>query len=224
MRKQDDYVCEHSNFHLECPTGQRISVSSALYGRQTSDVCTDGPGIQTVNCAADNSLDVVRQRCEGHDTCDIQASNGVFGDPCVGTFKYLEIQYSCEDDYVCEHSNFHLECPAGQRISVSSALYGRQTSDVCTDGPGIQTVNCAADNSLDVVRQRCEGQETCDIQASNGVFGDPCVGTFKYLEIQYSCEDDYVCEHSNFHLECPAGQRISVSSALYGRQTSDVCT
>ncbi|XP_072020462.1 uncharacterized protein [Amphiura filiformis] len=192
----DNYVCEHSNFHLECPTGQRISVSSALYGRKTSNVCTKGP-IRTVNCAADNSLDVVRQRCEGQETCDIQASNGVFGDPCGGTFKYLEIQYSCDgnlktanikaDDYVCEHSNFHLECPTGQRISVSSALYGRKTSHVCTNGP-IRTVNCAADNSLHVVQQRCEGQETCDIQASNGVFGDPCGGTFKYLEIQYSCE------------------------------------
>ena len=26
----------------------------------------------------------------------VQASNGNFGDPCYGTFKYLEAQYECQ--------------------------------------------------------------------------------------------------------------------------------
>ena len=28
--------------------------------------------------------------------CEIRASNAIFGDPCEGTFKYLEVRYSCE--------------------------------------------------------------------------------------------------------------------------------
>ncbi|XP_072045786.1 L-rhamnose-binding lectin SML-like isoform X1 [Amphiura filiformis] len=185
---EDNYVCEHETFHIKCAVGQMISVSSAVYGRQKSNVCTNGPNPQTNNCAAVNSLKLVQDQCEGRETCDIQASNGVFQDPCVGTFKYLEIVYSCKD-YVCEHDTLHLECAVGQTISVSSALYGRQKSNVCTNGPNPQTNNCAAVNSLKLVQDQCEGHETCDIQASNGVFGDPCVGTFKYLEIEYSCED-----------------------------------
>ena len=88
-------VCEHDNFHLACNQGQVISIHSALYGRQTSSVCSEGP-IETHSCAATSSLDVVRQNCNGHQTCDIMASNDVFGDPCWGTFKYLDIQYKCE--------------------------------------------------------------------------------------------------------------------------------
>ncbi|XP_072045787.1 L-rhamnose-binding lectin SML-like isoform X2 [Amphiura filiformis] len=226
---EDNYVCEHETFHIKCAVGQMISVSSAVYGRQKSNVCTNGPNPQTNNCAAVNSLKLVQDQCEGRETCDIQASNGVFQDPCVGTFKYLEIVYSCKD-YVCEHDTLHLECAVGQTISVSSALYGRQKSNVCTNGPNPQTNNCAAVNSLKLVQDQCEGHETCDIQASNGVFGDPCVGTFKYLEIEYSCEDaeidddSYVCEHETFQLKCAVGQTISVSSALYGRQTPNVCS
>ena len=100
-------------------------------------------------------------------------------------FLFLDAEI---DNYVCEHDTFHLKCAIGQTISVSLALYGRQKSNVCTDGPNLQTNNCVAVTSLDVVKEKCEGRETCDIQASNGVFGDPCRGTFKYLEIEYSCE------------------------------------
>ena len=88
-------VCEHDNFHLECNPGQIISVLSALYGRQTSSICAHG-SIETHSCAATSSLDVIRQNCNGHRTCDIMASNDVFGDPCRGTFKYLDIQYKCD--------------------------------------------------------------------------------------------------------------------------------
>ena len=88
-------ACEHSKFHLECDPGQTISILSAMYGRQTSSICPDGP-IKTNSCAAENSLAVVRENCNGHRTCDGKASNGVFGDPCRGTFKYLDIEYKCE--------------------------------------------------------------------------------------------------------------------------------
>ena len=34
----------------------------------------------------------------------------------------------------------------------------------------------------------CNGKNSCSIQASNSVFGDPCPGTYKYLELAYVCE------------------------------------
>ena len=27
--------------------------------------------------------------------CDVQSNNGVFGDPCVGTYKFLKVKYIC---------------------------------------------------------------------------------------------------------------------------------
>ena len=34
---------------------------------------------------------------------------------------------------------------------------------------------------------RCEGKNSCEVAASNGVFGDPCVGTRKYLTTTWEC-------------------------------------
>lgn len=47
---------------------------------------------------------------------------------------------------------------------------------------------CHAPNSMAIVQSQCLGQNTCTIQASNLVFGDPCPGTPKrlYIEANYS--------------------------------------
>ena len=42
-------------------------------------------------------------------------------------------------------------------------------------------------SSLTKVKQACEGKPSCTLSASNGVFGDPCRGTYKYLDVKYVC-------------------------------------
>ena len=89
---------------------------------------------------------------------------------------------------MCEHQEMELECPDGQQIKVDSALYGRKMSAVCKGARHDETSDCAATTSLDVVKEKCDGKQYCDMKASNGVFGDPCVGTFKYLEVAFHCQ------------------------------------
>ncbi|XP_072032032.1 adhesion G-protein coupled receptor G4-like isoform X2 [Amphiura filiformis] len=113
--------------------------------------------------------------------------------------------------YECEGSTFNLVCNSDETISITSALYGRQVGGSRCPGP-VYTTSCAASNSLTVVRQRCNGRRTCSVSASNGIFGDPCQGTVKYLEIAYSCEgqccprceNDGTCTRQN-HCQCPTG-------------------
>jgi hypothetical protein len=39
----------------------------------------------------------VKKQCDGHQSsCDVSANNGIFGDPCPGTYKYLKIGYECQ--------------------------------------------------------------------------------------------------------------------------------
>ena len=33
----------------------------------------------------------------------------------------------------------------------------------------------------------CMNKQSCSVDASNTVFGDPCENTFKYLEVEYLC-------------------------------------
>lgn len=68
-------------------------------------------------------------------------------------------------------------------IDVDTANYGRLTRNVC---PGsIRSTECKAQNSLSTVKTDCQGKQSCVLEANNAKFGDPCVGTYKYLEVIY---------------------------------------
>ncbi|KAI8490097.1 hypothetical protein Bbelb_321670 [Branchiostoma belcheri] len=88
-------ACENQWLTITCAEGGTIDVSYAKYGRTSSTHCTRGPGVTDTDCISDTT-NLVSQRCSGHTTCSLQASNSVLGgDPCVGTYKYLEVVYSC---------------------------------------------------------------------------------------------------------------------------------
>ncbi|TRY55932.1 hypothetical protein DNTS_011324, partial [Danionella cerebrum] len=92
-------TCEGGSAVLNCALGQVIHVHSANYGRTDSSLCASGrppSEVSRTDCYASNSLTLVSNGCEGTSSCSIVASNSVFSDPCVGTFKYLYISYTCE--------------------------------------------------------------------------------------------------------------------------------
>ncbi|UYV75235.1 hypothetical protein LAZ67_12003045 [Cordylochernes scorpioides] len=90
--------------------------------------------------------------------------------------------------YACEGSRLHFSCPGGQLIHVVRSNYGRFSIGTCNDnGTTGWSVDCTSHRSYYVVFQRCNTRSTCDIDASSDVFGDPCPGTYKYLEVQYQC-------------------------------------
>ena len=83
---------------------------------------------------------------------------------------------------VCEAHQETIECPAGRKIDVKYAMYGRMKGNhVC--GAWVLDTNCQADNSLHVVQADCQGKRSCLLQANNAKFGDPCLFTRKYLEV-----------------------------------------
>ena len=47
--------------------------------------------------------------------------------------------------------------------------------------------NCFSSNSLSILNGECNGQTECTVNVNDGVFGDPCPGKHKYLEVTYSC-------------------------------------
>ncbi|XP_054752585.2 L-rhamnose-binding lectin CSL3-like [Lytechinus pictus] len=226
-------ACEGGTLSLECPNGFLIRINHANYGRTAGAGICPHSHIQTTSCFAGSSLSIVNTNCDGRSSCSVSATNGVFGDPCVGTYKYLEVDYSCHRDpdctreRTCEGGSINLHCPAETpAIHICSALYGRQLPglSVCPD-PRIQTINCAASSSLSRVRSFCQGRSSCSVAASNNVFGDPCGGTYKYLEIEYECARlGRMCEGGTLSLSCSSGQAILVLDAFYGRMAGpEIC-
>jgi len=92
-------------------------------------------------------------------------------------------------DRVCEGGTMNIDC-AGRGIGViniQEASYGRQHGpDVCPHA-ATSDQDCHEITSTDIVSDACQGETSCSVAATNGVFGDPCGGTYKYLTVNYDC-------------------------------------
>ena len=89
-------ACENKDpLVLTCPEHHLIQVRSANYGRTDRSTCSTGP-IETVNCI-NNVTEDVQMDCSTGNTCSLSPTNREYGDPCVGTYKYLDVYYSCHE-------------------------------------------------------------------------------------------------------------------------------
>jgi len=89
----------------------------------------------------------------------------------------------------CEHTSdkLSMNCPAGTQIKVHSAMYGRQHKTTCSHN---NNDKCKASSSDSKVKTKCNGLRSCVEYARNSVFGDPCRGVRKYLQVKWSCEPE----------------------------------
>uniref|UniRef100_A0A8D3BTV9 SUEL-type lectin domain-containing protein n=1 Tax=Scophthalmus maximus TaxID=52904 RepID=A0A8D3BTV9_SCOMX len=161
-----------------------LFISSAVYGRGDNTTCSSGRSaseLGNVNCSSEVT-DKVAERCNGKSSCIVGGFNLMFGDPCVGTYKYLDVSYTCQSRCVtCEHD--------GQQLIIHGATYGRGDNTTCSSGRSaseLGNVNCSSEVT-DKVAERCNGKSSCIIEGFNLMFGDPCVGTYKYLDVSYTC-------------------------------------
>ncbi|XP_076847683.1 rhamnose-binding lectin-like [Brachyhypopomus gauderio] len=187
-------ICEDGYSTLDCGNDV-VDIINANYGRTDSTTCSTGlPSfiLANTNCYASNTLSLVAAECNGKTSCTVHASYTIFNDPCIGISKYLTVSYRCLPVYTsvtCEGSNAALKCEAGV-LDILSANFGRTDSTTCSAGrprSQISNTNCYGNNTLAEVTNRCEGKSSCVVPATNSVFSDPCVGTYKYLSIGYSC-------------------------------------
>ncbi|XP_035512195.1 rhamnose-binding lectin-like [Morone saxatilis] len=178
---------------LSCESGV-IVVQKALYGRLNRETCSEGrPHNQLHNtqCAQKGTVDVLKKICDGKKVCEINAQVVRTSDPCGGIYKYLETSYACfpaVSTVACESSFANLQCDDDQVIFVYGADYGRRDPTTCSyrrPASQLQNVHCSRPTTK--VAESCNGRSSCMIKASNSVFGDPCVGTYKYLEVAYTC-------------------------------------
>ena len=131
-------------------------------------------------------------------------------------------------DYFCGGTSAKMSCPASNEVvAVKSAMFGRKDSSTCECTGCMSNTNCAASNSLEKVMDYCAGQNNCEFNADNDVFGDPCFGTGKYLAVDYECavpKEVVACEGNWVSLSCPSGYSINVHYARYGRDDTSTCS
>ena len=106
------------------------------------------------------------------------------------------------NEIVCENGILHLECMDNEVINLSEANYGRTIKGGvchCKEGTSIDAGNCPTNpvwsnvdncfssSTLSILNNACNGKKECTVNVNNGMFGDPCPGIHKYLEVKYSC-------------------------------------
>ncbi|XP_077454404.1 L-rhamnose-binding lectin SML-like [Stigmatopora argus] len=180
--------------HLSCQHGV-IQVDQAMYGRTNSLLCSEGVSKQmlsNVKCSQDGVEERMKASCNGKTTCELNTDDFRRPDPCVGTLKYLQTNYTCQNAITviaCENSEAYLFCDFGSQLIIHGADYGRRDRTTCSfQKPMNQLENTSCMNPTNIVADGCNGKETCTIPVSSDLFGDPCKDTAKYLEVAYSCK------------------------------------
>ncbi|XP_042563476.1 rhamnose-binding lectin-like [Clupea harengus] len=109
-------------------------------------------------------------RCDGMSSCTVPVTNSVFSDPCRGTYKYLDVSFTClpasKCDYIFTTSFSNVTVPTDPLWCYTKWFF-----------------------LFDTQKEVCNGKSSCELDASNAVFSDPCPGVSKYLEVTYSCND-----------------------------------
>uniref|UniRef100_A0A224XD11 Putative rhamnose-binding lectin-like protein n=1 Tax=Panstrongylus lignarius TaxID=156445 RepID=A0A224XD11_9HEMI len=186
-------VCQNETMFLSCPKGQVIRILTAVFGKKDSRYCNQ-PGAYVTNCEAGGTLDYAKYMCDFRQNCTLNNMVNKFGDPCLGIWKYLDVTYECKHDgevnnvVVCEYDKLTIDC-GSKYIWITAAFYGRKDHTTCYNKRfQIHVNHCEAAKSYETVYFRCQNQNKCTLDASNNIFGDPCISTSKYLDVDYMCK------------------------------------
>ncbi|CAN8028397.1 unnamed protein product, partial [Ixodes persulcatus] len=96
IRYTTEYTCEGRELSISCPDNYQIHLVRANYGRLSIGICNDYGRLDwSVNCMSYKSFLIMQDRCAHKSSCGTHVSSTLFGDPCPGTLKYLEMQYHC---------------------------------------------------------------------------------------------------------------------------------
>merc|ERR1712000_649705 len=176
-------VCERKKGKISCPSGLGINILHASYGRNKRRICLSKGSMGNTHCHASTSLPVVRNLCNKYRSCILEAENKIFGDPCYGTYKFLNVRYNCvkinhKDITVCEGKVKTVYCPAGHVVNIIAASYGRHSLSICSRHGSMGNADCAAHKTLSVLKNACKNNNYCKLFSSNRQYGDPCHGTY----------------------------------------------
>ncbi|XP_056015658.1 L-rhamnose-binding lectin CSL3-like [Ostrea edulis] len=91
---------------------------------------------------------------------------------------------------VCENEHLYIRCyDEDEFIKIISVNYGRiGNNTICPAADHlVNDINCQSSTSKAKVTLLCDEKRECSLKAENSVFGDPCVGTYKYLSVVHTC-------------------------------------
>ena len=95
-------ACGPNPVYPVCPNNGLIKVEYANYGRTAPDpeVCAYSSHKNVITCSQHEEayLEHAKSLCEMKNSCHVTVLSSL-GDPCYGTYKYLEVRFHCVGKY-----------------------------------------------------------------------------------------------------------------------------
>ncbi|XP_006820143.2 L-rhamnose-binding lectin ELEL-1-like [Saccoglossus kowalevskii] len=134
---------------------------------------------------------MANRKCfSGLTAADTYAKHGPSNDCSIsadGDLSSRSVFAFVKTSVTCQKEMMNLACDHG-RIQILSATYGRGDGlgEECGD-PTMEPAECFATDTLDIVKDLCDGEITCTKNTVMSVFGDPCNSAPKHLVVRYYC-------------------------------------
>ena len=108
-------------------------------------------------------------------------------------YLYVFLVQVCESYHNSGLKYANLDCNNGEVLNIIDANYGRQDKTTCSKAFSwinenhLRNTQCVSKSSKGRVIEQCQGKQKCKLPSTNSFFGDPCIGTYKYLQVTYRC-------------------------------------
>ncbi|XP_026155814.1 L-rhamnose-binding lectin CSL2-like [Mastacembelus armatus] len=142
---------------------------------------------------------------------------------CCSLNTRAEVTLTCDlDNY--KHA---LNCDVGV-IVVHNVTVSHRESEACVHGVPPDHLNppvCSSTPVLNSIRNRCNGQHTCELRMDVCHTASPCLTRCVWMKTTYTCAVGkiyHVCQKDKALLYC-GSQVIKVLMANYGRGSMEVC-
>ena len=92
---------------------------------------------------------------------------------------------------VCRGKMRSIACPNLQLLHIYNAFYGKLSGHDCEDPVTQlreQIPTCFSKDAPQIIRESCQGQQSCDLYAEDNIYHDPCPSVTKYLFVSFTCQ------------------------------------
>ena len=84
-----------------------------------------------------------------------------------------------------------ITCPNLELLHIYNAFYGKLSGHDC-EVPITQfrdqMPTCFSKDAPSIIRQSCQGQQSCDLYAEDSLYSNPCPSVQKYLFVSFTCQ------------------------------------
>ncbi|CAG2211144.1 unnamed protein product [Mytilus edulis] len=146
-------LCQGKILNITCPYIFVVVFDDANFGRRPSDSkrCKAFWGFESRCDNHQNTLAVLHVKCRAVQKCILQVNKSIFGNPCFGRTKYLDVKYHCQQKVKLDPTYFtKKQLSSDHQITSSLRINVTQTTSIYYQHQGRST-----SRAFEAIQSRC---------------------------------------------------------------------